>query len=702
MLNHKIITVTLALLLMSTGVALALELNPVLPETFIVSPYSIFHQQEANALSGSPIFRVAFRYDQPGVEPAAVRWLLKPAVLPNGQYCMTRNAFENSADFIVSLDESGWEDWTPWNGDDEHSFSFTDLPQNDENQERIYYICAVQVMAADGSVSDSLEYGHSVANFYVSASLAPQLSVQHRLLGVWRGSGPYMTATLDLLPGIDHGFDFEAEAEAYGSEIASYRWGWDLLDPDDENDPNWSGPAGLGEEQRHAPPITFTSGIHVLSVHVLDVAGAETRFRLILTMVPIPDPQHQLPLLLVDDVRDQNSNGWPAYDGSPLDRDAYRDSFWDEVLAGPGGVAGYDSQAHTIDAEDQQVDVRDVVNYRTVLWTGRWAATPNSAISRMRPAGGTQSQGDQLRYVWLGAYQENGGSLLYASSQAALNFLAESPYVLPVIFESTEGNPVTGYEYLPAGVDGRVGFGNDDLGPVHPRLYPYRNLGLAAVDVTSPTAAYYTPEGYLVNQKRRAACVGMKGLVLDADFVDNHMSGAAAFADTIWTDAGIDWNDDHAPADQDALQHFYTWGRDEFYDVDVMGRDVPVVPQDCDGEACVEPLWRSVSRFEWVQSERLADDPGDTWPVGYYGDDGQPDLDDLCGYEALIQDRSASRTNDQVTAFVTRKYLENKPGGVGDVVLGFDPYRFDHQSMREAVHWILGQHFGTTMTATAP
>jgi hypothetical protein len=55
-------------------------------------------------------------------------------------------------------------------------------------------------------------------------------------------------------------------------------------------------------------------------------------------------------------------------------------------------------------------------------------------------------------------------------------------------------------------------------------------------------------------------------------------------------------------------------------------------------------------------------------------------------------------TSDQVTGFVTRKHLAQKPSGAGDVVLGFDPYRFDHEAMAGALRWVLGEHFGLVMT----
>ena len=62
---------------------------------------------------------------------------------------------------------------------------------------------------------------------------------------------------LDLLPGLEGLFTWEAEAESYGGSLESYRWGWDVTDPDDPNDPNWALPPGLSEAQK-----TLTQGSH--------------------------------------------------------------------------------------------------------------------------------------------------------------------------------------------------------------------------------------------------------------------------------------------------------------------------------------------------------------------------------------------------------------------------------------------------------
>ena len=89
------------------------------------------------------------------------------------------------------------------------------------------------------------------------------------------------------------------------------------------------------------------------------------------------------------------------------------------------------------------------------------------------------------------------------------------------------------------------------------------------------------------------------------------------------------------------------------------------------------------------------DDPDDTWPEGHYGGDGQPPaLDVLCGPAALHPDRPSARTNDRTVGFISRKTAPGKPSGAGDVVFGFDPYRFDHDQMTRVVRWVLGEHFG--------
>jgi hypothetical protein len=103
-----------------------------------------------------------------------------------------------------------------------------------------------------------------------------------------------------------------------------------------------------------------------------------------------------------------------------------------------------------------------------------------------------------------------------------------------------------------------------------------------------------------------------------------------------------------------------------------------------------------LTRFDWIRASRLLDDPESTWPLGFY--DEPPTLDDYCGPKSLQSDRTSAITNNLVVGFVARKTAPDKPSQVGDVNWGFDPYRFDNAEMTKAILWVLGNHFGLTVT----
>jgi hypothetical protein len=107
-------------------------------------------------------------------------------------------------------------------------------------------------------------------------------------------------------------------------------------------------------------------------------------------------------------------------------------------------------------------------------------------------------------------------------------------------------------------------------------------------------------------------------------------------------------------------------------------------------------MFRSVSRYDWVQMNQIADGNVD-WPDGFYGGQGQEVLDSVCGSNALSLDRTRAITNNQIVGFIARKTAPDKPSQVGDVMFGFDPYRFDNDHMERVVHWVLGEHFGLSM-----
>ncbi len=681
--------VTLAILLIAT---VAMEAQA-LPVPIITSPPPVVGQIQSVSLSPSPNFLVSGHYPELITQ---YRTLLKPGLLPAGDYTDTRYDFLNHYKSLVGFDDEAWSDWTAWPpGHDHVRVQYADLPERDDQNARIHYIFAAQIMAADGAVSLARDYGVQVANFRVSSTLAPLVSIEHRLLGAWTAQGLNSAANLDVMRDVPGLFSWEADATGYGGFVVSSRWGWDLADPDDPDDPNWQVPPGVDPENWEAGPIPFASGVHTFTIQVFDAAGAETRWVMLIDMVPVPDLPSQLPLLLVDDVADQSSNSWQGADGTPLDNDTYRDAFWEQALAGSGGVAWFDPEDHVIDAENELVSIRDLVMYRAVIWNSRWASAPVTAIaSDFRP-----EADNQLKYTWLGSYQERAGNLILCGERITGAFLEESPYVLPIVFQSPEGDDWRGYEIRGYGRLVRSGFGffegTDEW--IYPWLYPYRNLGLATQDITSPTmSSLYDPAGMEVNLRRKSPCVAVKGLVLDSSFAAAY-GVAGAIPDTIWTESTIDWQDDPDPNQGDVLTLNYIWGNDELYNEDIAHRNIPYSLQDCDGQPCVEPMLRTIARFDWVRYARQLIDPDDPWPEGYYGGQWQPTLDEVCGVTGLDLFPATARTNDRVTAFVTHKFREQKPVPVGDVVLGFDPYRFDHAAATSMIRWVLGEHFGLTM-----
>lgn len=681
-----------------------------LPTIQITGPSSIPLQTETVQLP--PTVTFLFEGTDPDFTtgiPTQMRYLWKPALLPNGDYAGTETDVENNIDFLVDFEDSLWTPWRRYDPDDEtRRVTLADRARLDAEGERIFYIFAMQARDTAGAVSIGRRYARQIANVAISVSLAPRLRVLETFLGEVRGSGPNVTLSTDVAAGQELNFSWSADASGYAGEIVSFRYGWDVTDVNDPNDPNWALPPGNSSQHRRAQPIAFSSGVHTLTVEVRDNSDQLSRASITVSVVPVPDPADQLPLLLVDDVLDGNSFSWPDQSGIPRDRDAYRDDFWRGVLGGPGGVAGWDSLAHTVDSEEQQLDYREVVRYRALVWSSRWASQSTYIASQFRPSGGNQDVGDQDQYIWLTPYQESVGNVLLTGNRVMNNFLAQSAFELPIVFQSREGNRLTGYETV-RDTPVRRSFGyralpNGDEIQVGPTRYPYQTMGVSVIDVMSPNAAYYEyGNGRLVNRQRRKACVGMKGLQIDAGFKANYMPGGDVFADVIWTEDDIDWADEPFPEESDVLAHTYTWGDDEFYNADVVSRNTPWDPQsspefDCDGD-CLEPMFRSISRFDWARMQRLEIDPEDTWPIGYYNGPGQPVLSNLCGDRSLDVGQQSAITNDQVVAFIARKTAPNKPSQVGDVVFGFDPYRFDQDEMRDAIRWVLGEHFGLSMTS---
>jgi len=122
----------------------------------------------------------------------------------------------------------------------------------------------------------------------VAQAQAPTLTITEATYGPWifvglgvpvpfdtpsDGSGATLTFAWSATPG-------------GGTTITDYRYGWDLLDPNDGADPGWS---AWGAAQA-APSQTFFAGTHTFVVEARNDLSVVTRGGLAVTVVPGPVP----------------------------------------------------------------------------------------------------------------------------------------------------------------------------------------------------------------------------------------------------------------------------------------------------------------------------------------------------------------------------------------------------------------------------
>jgi hypothetical protein len=658
------------------------------PRVRVDWPLQLNNYDEAQALPRQIVLGFTGRdADSEQNMPSRYRYMLKRAWL-NNHYVRSSYEFGMVADDMISLQDSAWSSWRPYPADPAQRRIVLDkLPIREPDGDLIVYLFMIEVEDEAGARSTERSYGVNVQNFFISELVCPTLYIEETNLGRRTATHTIFTSPVDVAPGQTLAFKWIGAADHYGGEIISYRYGWDVGDLDNPDDPGWAVPGGLGAQNLRSTPNSFDGGHHTFVVEVRDNSDQVSRISWQLEVVPVPPPEGRNPLLLIDDVQDRSSHAWAGVTGTPYDNDWYRDAFWDYVLSGAGGVDQWYGEQQTIDTQEKDLTLRDIVGYRVLLCTSRW-----SLMSQLREL--FMPTSSNIPYNWLAAYQRSVGNVFMIGSRVLTLHVEDRRWMIPWVFTATD-------TYYGSGWWGswQLGFGTVTLldGTVVQAgtlRYPYATAGVTVLDNVVPSYQVYgITGGYgIASGARSARCVGVKGLVLNEAFRQARMTGVFV-PDTIMTDPTIDWADQD-PVHRDHLVSNWASQNDEFYDANITARSTPWQPQDCDGRPCVEPMFQAYPRFDWVKDLHLA--AGDTmWPAGI------GNIYDICGRYALDPVTDRTLISGKTVGFLSHKFEDEKPSHRGDVYWGFDPYRFDHDAMGEIIHWVLGEHFGLNMLPEA-
>ncbi len=172
------------------------------------------------------------------------------------------------------------------------------------------YVFAVRAINAAGATEPFFDWGRNAFKFEtLSGAGSPRLTVTSELgTYTWDGSMTHYVTYEMFLDAPIH-FVVSATAEAYGEDIAGWRWGVDLADVESEE--GWS---PWTTDPDLSLPSFAHPGVHALYIEARDAVGGVTLATLILNVI---EATMDRPVLWVDDARDTTF---------PID--AQQDAFW--------------------------------------------------------------------------------------------------------------------------------------------------------------------------------------------------------------------------------------------------------------------------------------------------------------------------------------------------------------------------------------
>ena len=310
--------------------------------------------------------------------PVDVRYFATMLVDTNGNYDVTFDLVgdinENPARY-----DTLWSDWISYTAPEDSGRTAIIGRDGELTYGRRHYFF-VQGRDSEGNATSVFDRETNARFFSVTYSFGPVLYIAERVLAnfIFMGTS-FGPEERTLPPGISLSFYWSGNAGQYSSEIAGYRYGWDVTSLED-----WGAPFDPGTIR--SAPIAFYSGVHTLTIETTDIAGNMTRGQITIEIVPW---EMDRDLLLVDD-----------YYGSPypvpnlsFPVEIEHDAFWTSICS---RAAGFDDTRDIYDtyswSRAPSIDI--IGRYRNIIWTystesaNKWSRvvgfTPESAMNTSR------------------------------------------------------------------------------------------------------------------------------------------------------------------------------------------------------------------------------------------------------------------------------------------------------------------------------
>lgn len=358
-------------------------------------------------IDSAPVLTFGWKAVDPdggGVPPAATRYIRIPVEIPNG-YCLIQGEFERGN--YIPVDHPAWSEWQPYDPLDPETHTVT-FPQAEVGER---YLFAVQARDIAGAETPTFTWNHNVRHVRISGSKIPSLLVSEPLLGDAPYVGSNNVRYFDIIGGLPLSFSWEADASEYAGVIDAYRWGVDIANRDDPNDPGWFMRWGNTEAHRATGPLNFDEGFHTLTIEARDNSGSRVSVSYALSVIPVPPRETQRQLLVVEDY--------------PVELDPIRaalEARWQhqltEILE---NTLRFFRPADLVEVEGilerQKITFKEVVNYQAVIWF----LNPSTQTFYQDEFTNNGSGVD-----WLEIYQRRAGNLLFMGPGASTNTLARS------------------------------------------------------------------------------------------------------------------------------------------------------------------------------------------------------------------------------------------------------------------------------------